>query len=136
MRQNVNHAFLYMVMHTVKYILGKISRLVRKSVLYKNEGMKEKVLTNRDEYGSSEPSVSVEFGGFRGEASMRSVGSTAMRWQINIQSAETNQVISHWDGPEINGEGLVVPSLRDIEQAQHEINIAIEQYIWDPMSQS
>ncbi len=127
-----------MVMHTIKYILGKISRLVRKPVLYKNEGMNEKVSTNRDERRSNEPniSVSVEFGGFRGEATMRSVGNATMRWQIAIQSVDTYRVISHWNGPEINGDGLVIPCLQDIEQAQHEINIAIEQYMWDPMSQS
>ncbi len=85
--------------------------------------------------GTKEDWVQVEYGGYRGVARMRRIGYEVLRWQIAI-FAQDGQEICYWDGPEIVGSGPVLVAIEDIENAQHEINQAIQNFLWDPMSQS
>jgi len=90
---------------------------------------------NLDEYDfdTDDQRVRVEYGGYAGVASIKRVGREALRWEI-VMSTNTGLTICNMNGPEVLGEGRVIPSLADIENAQHVINEVIEQYIWDPMS--
>lgn len=94
-------------------------------------------IRNLDEYDFElkEQQVRVEYGGFSGVARIMRVGREALKWQVTIFS-ESGRLLSIQDGPEVHGKGLVIPSIVDIENAQHVINETIDQYIWDPMSQA
>ena len=86
------------------------------------------------DFDANDQYVRVEYGGFAGIARIVRVGHEALKWQITI-AAENGRSICELDGPEVKGEGYVVPSLADIESVQHEINQVIEQFLWDPTSQ-
>lgn len=90
---------------------------------------------DRADLTAKELQVRVEHGGYKGLAWIRRVGSEALKWQI-VLAAENGRVIGHWDGPDIQGNGPVIVTVQDIENAQHEINQAIDQLTWDPMSQA
>jgi hypothetical protein len=92
---------------------------------------------NIDQYNfeSKNQEVRVEYGGLAGVARIMRVGREALKWQITIL-AENGRPICDFDGPEVHGNGPVIPSVKDIENAQHEINSAIEQFLWDPMSRA
>lgn len=79
--------------------------------------------------------VRVEFGGYQGIARLKRVGHAALRWEISIH-AESGREICTWDGPEVEGNGPVVYTVQDVENAQRQINQAIDQFMWDPMSQA
>ncbi len=79
--------------------------------------------------------VHVEYGGYIGVGRIQRVGQMALKWQISI-IAENGRIIRDFDGPEVHGEGSVIVTVNDIENVQHHINIAINQFIWDPMSQA
>lgn len=90
---------------------------------------------DRADLSAKELEVRVEHGGYAGVARLRRVGREALKWQISILTANDRE-ICNWEGPDVRGEGNVIMTIQDIENAQHEINRAIEQFIWDPMSQS
>ncbi len=96
--------------------------------------MTERIL---NEYDFLNPAMQlrVESLGLAGVAHIKKIGREALKWQITI-FAENGQPICDFDGPEVYGEGDIIPSVADIEAAQHEINAAIEQFIWDPMSRA
>lgn len=77
----------------------------------------------------------VEHCGYAGVARLKRVGHEALKWSISI-FAKDGREICYWDGPEVQGDKLVIVTIQDIENAQHEINLAIDQFLWDPMSQS
>ncbi len=79
--------------------------------------------------------VRVEYGGYAGVARLKRVGHEALKWEISIHAANGRQ-ICYWDGPDVEGDGLAMVAVKDIENAQHQINEAIEQFMWDPMSQA
>lgn len=76
--------------------------------------------------------IRVEYGGYFGIARAVKADNEQKRWQICIYTGAN--MISYWDGPIINGEGNIEISLQDINNAQNEIAIAINGYIWDPLS--
>lgn len=78
--------------------------------------------------------VRVEYGGFIGRARVVRVGREALKWQITM-FAQNGRELCYFDGTEIAGNESVTVTLDDIENAQHEINQVIHQFIWDPMSQ-
>src|SRR6476659_8247067 len=84
---------------------------------------------------AKELQVCVEFGGYAGVARMKCVGHEALKWQIAIHAANGRE-ICNWDGPDIEGNGPALFTVEDVEKAQHEINRAINQFMWDPMSQA
>ncbi len=84
---------------------------------------------------AEELKVRVEHGGYAGVARLKRVGHEALKREISIQAASGRQ-ICYWDGPDVEGDGSVIVTIDDIERAQHEINQAIDQFIWDPMSQA
>lgn len=91
---------------------------------------------NYDDYDfeSSDMIVKVEFGGYRGEAMVKRIGKVSLRWEITLRTGSNDRSIATWEGPEVHGDGLIIPSQADIENAQHDINEVIERYLWDPMS--
>lgn len=96
-----------------------------------NESMQR---TEKYEYDTVYHVIRVEYGGYCGIARVAKAHNEQMRWQISIY-AEAN-MISYWDGPVINGEGNIEIGLQDINNAQNEITLAINGYIWDPLSQA
>lgn len=96
--------------------------------------MSEKNLDEVD-LTTRELQVRVEHGGFAGIAWLKRVGHEALKWHINIYHATKGGTeICHFEGPDIVGDGPVLVTIDDVERAQHEINKAIDQFIWDPMS--
>jgi hypothetical protein len=91
---------------------------------------------NMDEYDFDNPDMQlgVEYGGYHGRAKIMKLGDSALKWHISI-SVKGGPLIAYWEGPDVVGDGPIIPSIDDIERAQHEINEAISQYMWDPMSQ-
>lgn len=86
-------------------------------------------------FDSKDQQVRVEYGGLAGVARIVRMGQEALRWQITIL-AENGRPICDLDGPEVYGDGPVIPSVNDIENAQHDINMCINQFLWDPMSRA
>lgn len=91
---------------------------------------------NLDEYDFDSPDahVGVEYGGYRGTARIMKLGEGALKWHISV-GLKGGPMVAYWEGPDVIGDGPIIPSLDDIERAQHEMNQVINQYIWDPMSQ-
>lgn len=96
--------------------------------------MKERNLEQAD-VTAKELQVCVEHGGYKGIAWIKRIGNEALKWHISVMAANGRE-ICNWDGPNIRGDGPVIVTIQDIENAQHEINSAIEQFTWDPMSQA
>lgn len=90
--------------------------------------MSEKILLDKMD-------VRVEYGGFEGVARLRQVGQQALKWNISIHYAgKAGREICHFEGPDVVSDEPIIITVEDIKKAQHEINQAIEQFIWDPMS--
>jgi hypothetical protein len=103
--------------------------------------MKEERMTERAadfdtrNFDSKDLQVRVEFGGLAGIARIVRIGGEALRWHVTML-AENGRSICDFDGPEVYGEDAIIPSINDIENAQHEINKVINQFLWDPMSRA
>lgn len=88
-----------------------------------------------DDFMGSEAEVRVEAYGLAGVAHIKRIGREALKWQITIL-AENGRPICETEGTKVLGEGHVVPSAADVESVQNEMNVMIEQFIWDPMSRA
>ncbi len=89
---------------------------------------------NFDAY-DRETEVRVEAYGLAGVAHIKRIGREALKWQITVL-AENGRMICETEGAEVLGEGQIVPSAADVESVQNEMNVIIEQFVWDPMSRA